>query len=45
MPTYISGLDLGQLSDYTALVTLEQTQIPDPDVSGRMANRFDVRHI
>jgi hypothetical protein len=42
---------LGQTQDYSALVTLEQTAIPDPNcvLSDRTAaptvNRFDVRHI
>lgn len=44
-PFYFSGLDLGQLSDYSALVTLEQTTRPDPDNPGKSLNHFDVRHI
>jgi hypothetical protein len=42
---YFSGLDLGQQADFSALVTLEQRRIPDPDCSGQTVNRFDVRLI
>ena len=45
MPTYVSGLDLGQSQDFSALVVVEQDRIPDPDRAGVMANRFDVRHV
>jgi len=45
MPEYFSGLDLGQAQDYSALVVLEHSHIPDPERSGRSLNRFDVRHL
>ncbi len=45
MPTYFSGLDLGQSQDFSALVVLEQSAIPDPDTKGRYAAQFDVCHI
>lgn len=46
MPGYVSGLDLGQSADYSALVVVEQNLIPDPDgAPGALLNRFDVRHI
>ncbi len=45
MPTYFSGLDLGQSRDHSALVVLEQNAIPDPDAPGRYAAQFDVCHI
>jgi hypothetical protein len=41
MPEYVSGLDLGQASDYSALVTCEVS--PAPDFPGE--RRHDVRHI
>ncbi len=46
MPSYISGLDLGQAQDFSALVVIEQNRIPDPDrAPGSTMNRFDVRHV
>ncbi len=45
MPTFISGLDLGQQQEFSALVTLEHHQIPDSERKGVTLNRFDVRHI
>ncbi len=45
MPSYFSGLDLGQAQDYSALVVLEQDTIPDPECAGKTVNRFDVRHL
>lgn len=42
---YISGLDLGKLQDYTALVTVEQYVVDDKDLPGRKAWQHDVRHI
>jgi hypothetical protein len=44
-PVFISGLDLGQAQDYTALAVLEKTQRPDPDTDGRLANYYVVRHL
>jgi hypothetical protein len=45
MPIYVSGLDLGQKADYSALVTTEVERIPDPDRDGFTVFRHDVRHI
>lgn len=45
MPSYVSGLDLGQARDHAALVVVEQERISDPDRPGHSANRFDVRHL
>lgn len=45
MPSYISGLDLGQSLDHSAMVVLEQGTVPNPDRSGETLNRWDVRHI
>jgi hypothetical protein len=44
-PLYFSGLDLGQVSDYTALAVLERTPRPDPDRPGREAAHYAVRHL
>lgn len=45
MSRFFSGLDLGQASDYSALVVLERDTVPDPDRAGSSVFRFDVRHI
>ncbi|HEV3438233.1 MAG TPA: hypothetical protein VG122_12790 [Gemmata sp.] len=45
MPSFVAGLDLGQTADYSALVVLERSTIPDPERAGYFLNRFDVRHI
>lgn len=45
MPRYFSGLDLGQSQDFSALVVLEQTAVPDPDISGRYLAQFDACHL
>jgi hypothetical protein len=42
---YISGLDLGQVTECTALAVLEQTTGPDPDYGGRNVKRYAVRHL
>jgi hypothetical protein len=44
-PRFFSGLDLGQLQDFTALVVVERSAAPDPDRAGRAVYRFDVRHL
>lgn len=44
-PLYFSGLDLGCLSDYSALVVVERNTIPNPDKPGGTLYTFDVRHI
>jgi hypothetical protein len=45
MPSYVTGLDLGQSADFSALVTCELDYIPDPDLPGRSVLRHDVRHL
>ena len=45
MPVYISGLDLGQQADHSALVTVELDHLPDPELGGPVQARHDVRHI
>ncbi len=47
MKGIITGLDLGQSQDYSALVMIEQSAIanPDPEYPKEKVNRFDVRHI
>lgn len=45
MPQYISGLDLGQSADYSALVTAEVEPVLDPDSAGQTVFRHDVRHL
>jgi hypothetical protein len=42
---YVSGLDLGQMADYTAMVVLEGTTRPDPDHAGREVSHWAVRQI
>jgi hypothetical protein len=42
---YISGLDLGQGSELTALAVLEQTTGPDPHDPRRRAKYYAVRHL
>jgi hypothetical protein len=47
MSRILSGLDLGQVTDYAAFVLAECSAIPDPDPDrkGYTLNRYDVRHI
>jgi hypothetical protein len=42
---YISGLDLGQAAEFTALAVLEQTTGPDSAETGRAVKRYAVRHL
>ena len=42
---YISGLDLGQTQDFTALAVLEQTTHPDPEKAGQTVRHYAVRHL
>src|SRR5262249_28642687 len=42
---YITGLDLGQVVEFTALAVLEQTTGPDPEDPGRNVKRYAVRHL
>src|SRR5689334_13159211 len=44
-PTYVSGLDLGQASDFTALAVLEKTIFPDPSPTGKPVINYAVRHL
>jgi hypothetical protein len=44
-PCYVSGLDLGQQQDYTALVSVEVEHAPDPDLPGQAVLRHGVRHV
>ena len=43
-PAYYSGLDLGQLSDYSALTVLERTEA-GTDAHGRKLRCYVVRHL
>ena len=42
---YISGLDLGQTKDYSALVVVEQTQKPSLEILNLIESHYAVRHI
>ena len=42
-PAYVSALDLGQSSDYSALAVLERESVAAPD--GRRVGRYTVRHL
>ena len=42
---YYSGLDLGQMQDYSALVVIERTTHPDPARPGKTVYHFAVRHL
>lgn len=42
---YISGLDLGQAQDSTALAVLERTTVPDPVAAHRTVHHYAVRHL
>jgi len=44
-PRFFTGLDLGCVADFSALVTVECTSIPDPNREGRTVYQFDVRHL
>jgi hypothetical protein len=44
-PGYISGLDIGQAQDHTALAVLELTHAPDPARQGKRLPCFAVRHL
>jgi hypothetical protein len=42
---YISGLDLGQAQDFTALAVLEQTELPNPEKPMQKVRHYAVRHL
>jgi hypothetical protein len=42
---FLSGLDLGQSQDHTALAVLERAKAPDPDRPERRVNHYSVRHL
>ncbi len=42
---YVSGLDVGQAQDSTALAVLEQSRAADPASPGWDANQYAVRHL
>jgi hypothetical protein len=42
---FVSGLDLGQAQEFTAVAVLEKTTSPDPEAPGRKVNRYAVRHL
>src|SRR5262245_31789000 len=44
-PTYVSGLDLGQTQDFTALAVLEQTKHPDPEKPREFVRHYAVRRL
>jgi hypothetical protein len=47
MSKFVSALDLGQVTDYSAFIIAECSTIPDPDPDrkGYTMKRYDVRHI
>lgn len=42
---FVSGLDLGQAADFSALVVVERRTVPNPDKPGQTQRAFDVRHL
>jgi len=42
---FFAGLDLGQTTDFSALVVVERRTVPNPDKPGRTLFGFDVRHV
>ena len=42
---YITGLDLGQAHDYTALTILQKSKRPDSDHPERLVNHYAARHL
>jgi hypothetical protein len=44
-PAFVTGLDLGQQADYSALVVVERRTVPNPDKPGQTRYAFDVRHL
>lgn len=44
-PVFFAGLDLGCLSDYSALAVVERRSVPNPENPGRTQFAFDVRHL
>ena len=42
-PAFIAGLDLGQVTDYTALAVVERTEKPHPGGAGRTEYHYGVR--
>ena len=42
---YYSGLDLGQIQDYSALAVVERTEHPDPNNPKKTLYHFAVRHL
>jgi hypothetical protein len=42
---YVSGLDLGQAQDFTALAVLEQTTLPDLEKPREKVHHYAVRHL
>jgi hypothetical protein len=44
-PSYVFGLDLGQVADYTALAILEKTEGPATDSRNRPRREYGVRHL
>lgn len=42
---YYSGLDLGQMQDYSALAVVERTENPDPNNAKKTLYHFAVRHL
>jgi hypothetical protein len=41
---FITGLDLGQAKDFTAIAVLERTTMPSPDADVRSVDHYAVRH-
>lgn len=44
-PAFYSGLDLGQTTDFSALVVVERRTVPNPDKPSTTQYAFDVRHL
>jgi hypothetical protein len=43
--SFVSGLDLGQAQDFTALAVLEQTEIPDTEKPMQKVRHYAARHL
>jgi hypothetical protein len=44
-PVYVSGLDLGQAGQFTALACVEKQHLPDADRPGRLVYHYAARHL
>jgi len=42
---YYSGLDLGQIQDYSALAVMERTEQPHPGNARKKLHQFSMQHM